>query len=449
MRLLPLLSVVFSLLAFSSYSQSPPGINYQGVARNIEGKPLVLKDISIKINIVQNGDNGVVEYAETHAVKTNSFGLFTLVIGTGSPVTGDFRFVSWAVGSKWLRVEMDSEGGNSFKVMGAQQFMSVPYAYYAQYASNSLKPGNGLSIDNNIITNTGDADNNPSNELNSSFELTPQRKLRLTDGGGTKEVDLSQLSTNQTLSGVLTLNNDAGNQSIKNLAAPVSAGDAATKAYVDSKVVVFPDDSPTNEIQALAYNSATKTLSVNPGGSSVVIPETQNLTQVLALSNNAGNQKITNLAAPTVATDAVTKKYVDDADNVLAARIATTYAFKTEFNYANSTPIATSNVTLPFTSENFDDFNVIAGSSFTAAEAGTYVFMVDGSYTAAIAGGQLSFLANGSKYPVAIMQPWGGLAGRYNSTMMFRLNAGQTVSLVGDNILVGGTFAGSFYGYKL
>src|ERR1041385_1981957 len=132
-----LLTFVILLCAFVAQAQSPPGINYQGIARNPDGKPIALKDITIRINIVKDNSNGDVEYAEIHSVKTNSFGLFTLVIGEGEVEDGDFQFISWAVGNKWLRVEMDPDGGSAFKLMGSQQFMSVPYAFYSRYSGSS------------------------------------------------------------------------------------------------------------------------------------------------------------------------------------------------------------------------------------------------------------------------------------------------------------------------
>jgi hypothetical protein len=187
-----LLTSVIALCAFAGLAQSPPGINYQGIARNPDGKPISLKNITIRINIVKDNSNGDVEYSEVHSVQTNSFGLFTLVIGEGQVEAGDFQFISWAVGNKWLRVEMDADGGSSFKVMGSQQFMSVPYAFFSRYSGSSpLTAGQGVAINNNVISNTGDADNNPANEYNTDFILDGDHKLKITDGGGTKEVDLS------------------------------------------------------------------------------------------------------------------------------------------------------------------------------------------------------------------------------------------------------------------
>lgn len=696
------LFVLATCAAFSAAAQAPPGINYQGVARDAEGKPLSSRDISIRISILKDGENGQTEYVETHSARTNSFGLFTLVIGKGEPVVGDFRFISWAVGTKWMKVDMDPDGGNNFKPMGAQSFMSVPYAFYSQYSGNGLTAGQGISINNSVISNTGDGDNNSLNETNTAVTLGADRRLRITDAAGTKEVDLSPLAAQQQLSGVLALGNDAGNQKITNLGTPTEPADAATKAYVDAQsgnqtlqlsssgqertisltnggsvtldvadadddpgneiqdlsivahqllltgdvtsvnltpyldntdsqslsmgaasgnnrtiniangtgvtfsvadgdsdatnelqrlglsfhtltltgdpvsidlapyldntdnqnlsngpssgtnrtinigngtgvtfsvadndndaanelqdlslsgttlaltgdgttvnlapyldntdnqilsstatgttrtigisggnIVNFSvaddDNSPTNEIQdltlsgntlaltndpttinlapyldntdaqTLTYTSASKTLAIT-GGNTVTIPETQSLAQVLAIGADAGAQRITNVATPTAPADAVTKQYVDNINTTLNAAITTTYAFKTNFAYINGSGLAASDVTIPFGAEVFDDFNVVAGSSFTAPQNGVYVFVIDGSLSGLpLPGPQLSFLFLGVKYPVAI-------GSRYNSTQMFRMNAGQTITLVGDNVLVGGSFTGTFYGYKL
>jgi hypothetical protein len=697
-RLSYILSIALLVGTISLQAQAPPGINYQGVARNMEGKPLTSQRVTIRVSVLQNSESGDTEFMETHDVTTNPFGLFTLVIGKGNAVTGNFGFISWALGNKWLRIELDPDGGNAFQLMGSQQLMSVPYAFYAQYSGNGYTAGPGININNSIISNTGDADSNPANELITSVSFGADKKLRITDAGGTKEADLNSLvGAGQNLEQVLTMGNTAGGRKISNLATPTAATDAATKAYVDahadgdanatneiqdlsltgnilaitknstaSQINLTPyldntdsqtlalsgsnlsiangnsinlaslntdaqtislvgnnlsisggnsvdisgintdtqnlslttsgtqrtvgisggtgvtldvadnDNNPTNEIQDLAlsgntlsitnnasatninlapyldntdnqdltltsntlsltndgtsvnlaayldntdsqtlatqsvdantrsvsisggnvvnvdvrdadasvtneiqdlsisgntlslsgdatsvnlagyldntdaqtlsYNGTTKALSVS-GGNSVTITETQTLSQVLTQGADASNTRITGLATPTGANDATTKQYVDNADAALSARISTTYAFKTNFSFLNSSGLLANNQTLPFATEDFDDFNVLASNTFTATENGVYVFIIDGSHVSALPSGQLSFLFNGTKYQVPIVQT--SLGFRFNATQMFNLTAGQTVTLVGDSILVGASFTGTFFGYKL
>jgi hypothetical protein len=98
MRFLTLLSVAL-LGALSLRAQAPPGINYQGVVRSLDGKPLATRDVTIRVSILQGSESGQTEFSETHDVTTNPFGLFTLVIGKGNTVAGNFNFISWAVGN--------------------------------------------------------------------------------------------------------------------------------------------------------------------------------------------------------------------------------------------------------------------------------------------------------------------------------------------------------------
>lgn len=277
------LSALFLFCHLSVFAQVPKGINYQGVARLATGTPIVAKTISIKISLLQNSPTGTIEYAETHQPTTNEFGLFTLVIGQGAESTGNFDFISWANGNKWLQIEMDPEGASNYSLMGSQQLMSVPYSYYAQYAGNSLKAGPGLSIENNIISNTGDNDSNATNELNTNVELGADKILRITDAGGIKQADLSVLEgTVQNLSQVLSQGTDAGAQRISNLGTPNNPADAATKTYVDNHVDA--DASPTNELQDL--NLTGNNLNITNNAAATII----NLTPYL---DNTDNQNLT------------------------------------------------------------------------------------------------------------------------------------------------------------
>lgn len=290
------LSFIILCLGFSAKAQAPQGINYQGVARGLDGQPLSQKEISVRISVLNGSANGDVEYDEIHEIKTNNFGLFSLVIGNGTPGIGSFNFIGWTAGNKWLQVELDENGGRNFKLMGSQQFMSVPYALYAERSGNGYQAGQGISINNNTINNTGDGDASSTNELVTEFTFGTDSKLRLTDAGGTKEADLSGLiGASQDLTNVLLQGNDAGGSTITNLATPSASSDAATKAYVDNHA--DGDASPTNEIQ--------------------------NLSQVLGTGNDAGGLKINNLGAPTLSTDAATKLYVDGLDTADGDKNAT------------------------------------------------------------------------------------------------------------------------------
>src|SRR5437870_1961691 len=128
---LPLLffAAVFLTSNFS-FAQPTNKMNYQAVARDAGGNILSNQNVSIRTTI-EDGSGGTPLYVETHSPITNQFGLFTLQIGGGTVVSGNYNAVSWSTGNQWLMIEMDPTGGPSYTPMGESQLLSVPFAMYA------------------------------------------------------------------------------------------------------------------------------------------------------------------------------------------------------------------------------------------------------------------------------------------------------------------------------
>ncbi|MCU0377237.1 MAG: complement C1q domain-containing protein [Bacteroidales bacterium] len=115
----------------------PGGINYQAVARDNTGKELVNTRIEVRFTIKSGSPTGTIVYQEVFTnVTTTKYGVFSLVIGDGAPVTGTFGAIDWSSFDHYLQVEVKFE--NLFMDMGTMQFMAVPYALYAW---RSLEPG--------------------------------------------------------------------------------------------------------------------------------------------------------------------------------------------------------------------------------------------------------------------------------------------------------------------
>jgi hypothetical protein len=271
------LLIVVLILTFGAkynqvYGQVPQGINFQAMARQADGRPIANKQVSVRISIANESATGNKEYVEQHFPTTNALGLFDLVIGKGNLVSGSFAAITWANGHKWIQVELDPNGANNFILMGAQQMMSVPYSIYADIAGNVInyKSGKGISINGEEISNTGDDDNDSTNELVYSFELDNDNILRLQDAGGVKEIDLNKFD-NQPLSlgDVLTIGTDAANKRISNLANPENDLDAATKIYVDNLDIKDEDADPTNEIQDLELTSNILKITLNESATAI------------------------------------------------------------------------------------------------------------------------------------------------------------------------------------
>lgn len=148
----------FTLLAnvifISIFAQVPQEVNYQGVARNSSGALLSNQNIGIKLDLHQGSSGGTIVFSETHNKTTNAFGLFTL--GIGSVNTSGFTGINWANGPYFLEVSMDPVGGTAYSSVGTQQFMSVPYALYAQTAGNaSATPTITINAPNTITSSAG------------------------------------------------------------------------------------------------------------------------------------------------------------------------------------------------------------------------------------------------------------------------------------------------------
>ncbi len=128
---LTLLGVLFCAITFAQ--SVPQGINYQAVARDATGDELTNHPLDIRLSIISDISNGNISWQETHQDITNSYGLFTAIIGQGRSTSvgssSTFDLVDWGASNHFLRVEIDY--GSGYVDMGTTAFMSVPYALQA------------------------------------------------------------------------------------------------------------------------------------------------------------------------------------------------------------------------------------------------------------------------------------------------------------------------------
>jgi hypothetical protein len=141
-------------LGLLASGQVPQMIDYQGMARDGAGNPIANNVISLKLSIWQGPLPGSMVYSERHTPMTNSYGLFHLMIGDGTVITGNFATINWATGDYWVQTGIDPNGGTSYVDMGMSKLATVPFAFYA---ANSPGGGGGLWQSNppNIYFNTG------------------------------------------------------------------------------------------------------------------------------------------------------------------------------------------------------------------------------------------------------------------------------------------------------
>jgi hypothetical protein len=147
-----LLLVLPLLLATSLFAQVPQGFNYQAIARDGAGNPIINKELLVKVSILSDttgfyaSGSGNYLWEEQHSVTTNGLGLFGLVIGTQARLRGlaSFNLIDWNnvplfVGLKILNSPAP------WKNMGTAKLYSVPYAMVADSA-NGIAAGSKLSV---------------------------------------------------------------------------------------------------------------------------------------------------------------------------------------------------------------------------------------------------------------------------------------------------------------
>src|SRR5215217_2248177 len=129
------LFILFFSILKTELNAQPSQFNYQAVARNASGAPIANQAIKIRLKIHDLAANDNVIYSETRTANTNSFGLFSVAIGSSgaTDVTGNLTNIPWGDGIKFLHVEMDPLGGINFVDMGTTQLLSVPYALQANH----------------------------------------------------------------------------------------------------------------------------------------------------------------------------------------------------------------------------------------------------------------------------------------------------------------------------
>jgi len=143
MRSILTILLLVPLFAVSVVAQTPTTMNYQGVARDLDGTVLQDQALSLRISILKDSPNGQAVYTERHAVTTNDFGMFTLRIGAGDLRQGALDALPWGESSFWMQVEMDQNGGTDYSLLGSSELLSVPYAFHALRANEADRVTNG------------------------------------------------------------------------------------------------------------------------------------------------------------------------------------------------------------------------------------------------------------------------------------------------------------------
>ena len=137
-KITTLLGALIMLLFIGELSaQVPQAFNYQAVARSSSGNLIASHAVGIKIIIHQSSAGGTIVYSETFAPTTNQFGLFTISIGQGTPVSGTFSSITWSSGNYWLQVQMDATGGTTYSWNNGAGMGYIEFLTYALVPSQA------------------------------------------------------------------------------------------------------------------------------------------------------------------------------------------------------------------------------------------------------------------------------------------------------------------------
>lgn len=123
-------------------SQTPDAFQYQALIAGNDGAALAQTNVKVRFSIREGATAGTVVYSEIHQTSTNAAGMVFLPIGKGvSSSEKTFVNINWAKGPYFLETEVDKGAG--YVPAGIQQFLSVPYAKYADNAGKVILTSSG------------------------------------------------------------------------------------------------------------------------------------------------------------------------------------------------------------------------------------------------------------------------------------------------------------------
>ena len=269
------IALVLFCLFLANYSNAQDsdseGILFQAVARDLNGNPASERTIYARLELIENDINGNVVFSETFEVMSDEDGIFSLVIGQVSYLSGVYTSLvqlEWESVDYFLHVEIaitPSIPGifwnleDEYQDIGTTKLWSVPYAINSKLANSALtleniltpeKGGTGIDNGSNVINL----------ESNLSIEGTGDITFISADTSSTI-ISFPLEGTVTTLEGTETLLNKTLESPIflGTVTAPsptgISDNEIATTGYVTEAIAVASSNFDT-QISSFSSNIA-------------------------------------------------------------------------------------------------------------------------------------------------------------------------------------------------
>lgn len=173
--------VLFVALTLSVSAQSPEKMSYQAIIRAQDNNLVINGKVSLQVIVHQGSAAGTTVYQETHSATTNTNGLISLEIGTGTVFTGTFSGIAWDKGPYFIETRVDPTGGSNYNVVGTTQLLSVPYALHAKTADRVLNTAAATPFKSAVVNFTASR-NIASTDIYNIVECTTSGTLTITAG---------------------------------------------------------------------------------------------------------------------------------------------------------------------------------------------------------------------------------------------------------------------------
>ena len=243
-RLLTFLLLV--LLAQAVWAQNSTKLSYQAVVRNANNELVANVPVTVEVSIL-DATSGTAWYTETHSVTTNANGLITLMIGEGTPVSGNLKDVAWNNAS--IKTTIGAGGEN---IDNTTAVNAVPYALHADSArtvnrevlNEQIHQVTDQTIRNlNVRISMTDEKVDKLNDTLSNFAT--QRALQDTAAAIRSNMAAAQVNAdwNATEGAAVILNKPTDLSAFTNTPGYVTAVDVQEAANIPTKVSAFQNDA--------------------------------------------------------------------------------------------------------------------------------------------------------------------------------------------------------------